>query len=168
MVLAGRIATTDWPALIAGLGEQYNRILVTCETLLRLIWTWEAPSDLLFGRYGLVWGDDVASGMKVNERAVLRELGRLPSHLLVQELPSILLNTEADELSTRLHDLQNQLLNVQLRHEVFDRVIGFEQAIPQVRPPDRVLSLSERMTAAAAFLESWVNFDLDQLGLKVL
>jgi hypothetical protein len=121
------------------------------------------PADWLFGHYVLLWGEEIFPGEQPDTRLVIRDLGRHSSGLLIADLPQAIVVAAEDELNRLVHDFQNSLLNLQLRHEVLERLTTSVGPLPEITLPSRAWAPLERLEEAARVLDRWAEFDLTLL-----
>jgi hypothetical protein len=154
----------DWGRLAERLREKQSSLRVTTVPQLRLLLQAEAPLDFVLGRYEHRWGPDPLAALQVSTWAVWRNAGRLPSRLLVDEVPAAYLTAaDSEAIHKVIHDYQNRLLNMRLRHELLSRLHSFEAAVPPVSLPGREAALPLRIDAILAQLHWWADYYFRQM-----
>jgi hypothetical protein len=119
---------------------------------------YETPLDHLLFSYNLDWGADVLDIVPKSRRLIMRDAGRLPSNIELAELPHIYLTAGDGEMPMVIHDFQNKLLNVQLRHELLVRTNQAIAALPPHALPGRDVSHENRIRAIFEHLHWWANY----------
>lgn len=154
----------DWERLTERLLQRYSSLQVTTARQLRLILQSEATLEFALGRYEHEWGDAALADLQVSNWALWRAAGRLPSRLLVDDVPAAYLTAEDDAaLHKVVHDYQNRLLNMRLQHELLHRLHGFEAAAPPNSLPGPHHSLSARVEAILSHLNWWADYYEQQM-----
>jgi len=161
---ADRLRQVEWDRLAGHLQPHHASIQVTTASQLLLIVRSEAALEFALGRYEHAWGSDPLDGFEVSTQALWRNAGRVPSRLLVDDVPGAYLTTGDEEaLHKVVHDYQNGLLNMRLRHELLYRLHGFEAAVPPEPLPGRDQPLPVRIDAILDQLEWWAAYYLRQI-----
>ena len=124
---------------------------------MRLVASVGMAADHYMGSFENVWGSDVLAGCHADERHVMKSMARQPVRVLVERLPAAYCTVEEPELDKLIHDVQNVLLNIQLRSEVIARRRG--EAAP--RPPDplpgRETPAHQRLAANFCHFRWWAE-----------
>lgn len=159
-----RLRKIDWERLAERLQPYHTCLQVTTARQLRLIVQSEAALELALGRYEHEWGADPLDGVEVSTQAVWRNAGRLPSRLLVEDVPAAYLTAENDDAVHKVvHDYQNRLLNMGLQHELLHRFHGFEAAAPPNPLPGREEPVAARIDAILDQLDWWADYYYRQM-----
>lgn len=154
----------DWERLTERLLKRYSSLQATTARQLRLILQSEAALEFALGRYEYEWGLPVLADLQVSKRAVWRAAARLPSRLLVDDVPAAYLTARDDEaLHKVVHDYQNRLLNMRLQHELLHRLHGFEAAAPPHPLPGQNVPLPARVEAILSHLDWWADYYRQQM-----
>lgn len=154
----------EWDRLAGHLQPHHTSIQVTTASQLLLILHSEAALQFALGRYEHERGSDPLDGLEVSTRVLWRNAGRLASRLLVDDVPGAYLTAGDDEAIHRVvHDYQNRLLNMRLRHELLYRFHGFDAAVPPDPLPGRDQPLSTRIDAILDQLEWWADYYFRQM-----
>ncbi|MGB3714161.1 MAG: hypothetical protein WA996_07000 [Candidatus Promineifilaceae bacterium] len=156
--LADRIASTDWRSVASRIAGEYRGLRLTTPAQLRLVLQLERAADFTLGTFELAWGVDLLSDMEINRWRILRDLARLPSDILIDTLPRSLIVCNDSDLPVLVHDLQNKLLNIQLRTELFSRMEYSVAEMPPVPLPDRSAPNHVRIEAIANQLDWWADY----------
>ncbi|MDX1614443.1 MAG: hypothetical protein R3300_09040 [Candidatus Promineifilaceae bacterium] len=154
---AAKATTTNWDRLSERAVGHYRAIRVTTPGQLRLIVTNDDVADFFLGYYSRIWGSDVLANVEVRHRRVLQNLGRWPSYLAVAEMSQLLVSSDDSELFMLVHDLQNRLLNVQLRNELFSRRLGLAPQTPPIALPEPSAPARQRLEAVSIHLHGWAD-----------
>lgn len=152
------VQSLDWPAVAGALGHQYRGLLVTTAACLRLMAQWARPLAFLLKQYNHVWGRDPLADLTIPNRRLFRDAAGLPSTILVSEMPNGYLTTADDRLDLVVHDYQNHLHNIQLRHELLCRLGRGEKAGPPQPLPGRAAPPLKRIEAILEHLEWWTEY----------
>jgi hypothetical protein len=147
----------DWTAVTQLLDEQYYNLWVTTAAQFRLALRLERPLYSRLRRFNHLWGHDVLADLPSDRRLLFRQAARLPSGLLIDSLPHAYLSQEENDLHPLLHDFQNQLLNIQLQHELLMRSHQLGPAAPPQPLPDRERPSPERVAAIFYQLDWWAD-----------
>jgi hypothetical protein len=95
-----------------------------------------------------MWGADILGDLEVDEETLLRQLARVASEQRVEKVPLMYLTIGDEDVSTLVHDTQNELLKAGLRAELFARMTGRAFDLPDWTPPGREVPQHERVGAA--------------------
>lgn len=156
--IAERISTINWASVASRISGEYRGLRLTTPAQLRLIMQLEGAADITLGIIEHAWGKDLLSELDVERWRVFRELTKFPSDILIDTLPRSLIVSEDNDLPVLVHDLQNKLLNIQLRNELLSRL---EYTVPRTPPqhlPDRSAASKVRIEAIADQLEWWADY----------
>jgi hypothetical protein len=155
---ANRIVSINWRSVASRIAGEYRGLRLTTPAQLRLVLQLEGAADYTLGTFEHAWGIDLLSDLKINRWRILRDLARLPSDILIDTLPRSLIVCNDSDLPVLVHDLQNKLLNIQLRTELLSRM---EYSVAQMPPeplPDRGAPNHVRIEAIADQLEWWAAY----------
>ena len=156
--IAERISTINWASVASRISGEYRGLRLTTPAQLRLIMQLEGAADVSLGIIEHAWGKDLLSELDVERWRVFRELTKLPSDILIDTLPRSLIVSEDNDLPVIVHDLQNRLLNIQLRNELMSRLEYTVPRTPPVQLPDRSAPNKVRIEAIADQLEWWADY----------
>jgi hypothetical protein len=148
-------ATIDWLEVAELLRDQYYNLWVATAAQFRLALRLERPLYSRLRRFNHLWGHDLLADLPSDQRLLFRQAARLPSGLLIDGLPRAYLSQDEDNLHPLLHDFQNQLLNIQLQHELLIRLRQLAPAVPPQPLPDRDRPSPERVEAIFRHLDWW-------------
>jgi hypothetical protein len=163
--LANLIVETDWDAVASRLAPQYRALRVTSPSQLRLVAMREMPADLVFENLEHAWGVDPLADLEVEQPFLLRDLARMPSEMEMMVVPQLFINAPDQDLPMLVHDLQNKLLNVQLRDELYRRFTGREAVAPPKTPTDRSATILERIEAVRRTCRWWAELYAQEMTL---
>jgi hypothetical protein len=155
---AVRLASINWRSVARRIAGEYRGLRLTTPAQLRLVLQLEGAADYALGTFEHAWGLDLLSDLEINRWRILRDLARLPSDILIDTLPRSLIVCNDTDLPVLVHDLQNKLLNIQLRTELFSRM---EYSVAQIPPeplPERGEPNHVRIEAIANQLEWWADY----------
>lgn len=156
--LSGRkILETDWPAVGRRLQKEYSAIEVSALRLFQLSAALDDPLGVVLGQYRHVWGLDPLAELEIAPGRIFRAAARIPLAIYTEELPNACLTSPLNEeaLHKIIHDYQNRLMNVRLRHELLRRLYGVEAVEPPDPLPGRPASPAERISALYQHLDWW-------------
>lgn len=153
-----RIKSTNWKAVADRVTEQYQGLQVSTAAELRMILQFNTPANYHLQSYTHAWGIDPLAGIQISPWRVYRDLARYPSELLLSTLPHTYISTADADLAMLVHDLQNKLLNVQLRNELLCRIDQIEVTLPPYPIPGRDEPISIRIDAICSHLDWWVDY----------
>jgi hypothetical protein len=154
---ATRVSTDGWQRLSERADGHYRSIHVTTAKQLRLLAGIDDAADYFLGYYARIWGQDILGDLDIDHKRVLRDLGRWPSYLALAEMAQLLASSADNELFMLVHDLQNKLLNVQLRNELFSRRLGLKPQAPPITLPEPSAPVQQRLEAVSAHLLGWAD-----------
>lgn len=160
-----RIRAISWRSVASRIAGEYRGMQLSTPVQLRLILQLERAADYALGTYEHAWGSDPIADLDSDRLLVLRDLARLPSDILIDFLPRSLIICDDDDLPVLVHDLQNKLLNVQLRNELFSRVQYSVAAMPPEPLPDRSAPNHVRIEAIANQLDWWADHYHKQMDI---
>ncbi len=155
---ADRITSINWRSVANGIAGEYRGLRLTTPAQLRLVLQLEGAADYTLGTFEHAWGIDLLSDLEIDRWRVLRDLARLPSDILIDTLPRSLIVCNDSDLPVLVHDLQNKLLNIQLRTELFSRMEYSVAEMPPEPLPDRSAPNHVRIEAIANQLEWWADY----------
>jgi hypothetical protein len=152
----GEWSAIDWGEVAGLLQNQYARLEVTTAAQLRLSLAQEQALTYSLMGYDHAWGATLLENLPVSRRATLREAARLPSTIQTTALPGAYLSgKEAYQL---IHDFQNRLLNVHLRHELLVRIHGLAPAVPSEALPEKEAPTWQRIDAILDHAAWWADY----------
>jgi len=145
----------NWVEVTELLRDQYYNLWVATAAQFRLALRLERPLYSRLRHFSHLWGHDLLADLPSDQRLLFRQAARLPSGLLIDGLPRAYLSQDEDNLHPLLHDFQNQLLNIQLQHELLIRLHQLAPAAPPQPLPDRDWPAPERVAAIFYQLDWW-------------
>ncbi len=154
---AKRIVSIDWESVANRIAGEFRGLQLSTPAQLRLILKLEGAADFALGTFEHAWGMDPLENLEIERWRVLRDLATLPSQSLIDTLPRSLIVCEDNDLPVLVHDLQNKLLNIQLRNELFSRAEYSTASIPPKPLPDRRAPNHLRIESIADQLEWWTE-----------
>lgn len=161
--IADRITTINWSTVASRIAGEYRGLQLSTPAQLRLILQLEGAADHVIGTIEHAWGVDLLANLEVSRWRVLRDLARLPSEILIDSLPRSLIVCSDNDLPVLVHDLQNKILNVQLRNELFKRMEYSVADMPPDPLPDRRAANHVRIEAIANHLDWWADYYLREM-----
>jgi len=161
--MAERITSIDWPEVVSRVHLQYRGLRITTPTEFRIMLIYDAPADVQLESYDHAWGLDPIGDLDISQWRVDRDLGRLPSDLQLATLPHAYITTDDADIAMLIHDLQNKLLNIQLRSERQNRMQNRPVVIPSIPLPDRNESTKVRIAAINDHLDWWASHYADAM-----
>jgi hypothetical protein len=155
-----KITLTDWTRLASRLPARTAGLEVTTVEQISLSIMFDRPLDLRFKKTQHSWGPNFLAAFNPTQRQMMRYSARVPSRILVDELPNAyLIRGDSEESENKIiHDFQNKMLNVQLEHELLVRYGLVERFVPPSPVPDRETPAAQRITALFQHLEWWTNY----------
>lgn len=157
------IIEVDWLEVARRAAGHYKGLRITTPSQLRLLLGVESAADYHLQSYDHAWGADALGDLDPVHWRVLRDLGRAPSNLQIAGLSHAYFATDDADLPMLIHDIQNQLLNIQLRNELLGRVDG----MPVVAPPEPLPARSEtaqvRLDAIFQHLGWWADYYTNEM-----
>lgn len=161
--IADRIIAIDWSTVASRIAGEYRGMQLSTPAQLRLILQLEGAADHVIGTIEHAWGVDLLANLETSRWRVLRDLARLPSDILIDTLPRSLVVCSDNDLPVLVHDLQNKILNVQLRNELFKRMEYSASNLPPDPLPDRGEPSHVRIEAIANHLDWWADYYLREM-----
>lgn len=160
-----QITQSDWGKLAAGLPPHTAGMELTTVEQLSLSILFDRPLDLRFKKTQHSWGPNFLAAFNPTDRQIMRYSARVPSRILIEELPNVYLTKPATEESAHkiIHDFQNKMLNIQLEHELLVRYGLVERFKPPTPAPGREAPAAQRIAALFQHLEWWTDYYARQL-----
>lgn len=156
--MAKRITSIDWPAVADRVADQYQGLQVTTAAEMRMMPQFNTSATHYLRSYNHAWGLDPLADIQISPWRVFQDLGRYPSELLLSTLPHRYISTADVDLAMLVHDLQNKLLNIQLRNELLCRIDQVEVPLPPYSIPGRDEPYSIRIDAICSHLDWWTEY----------
>lgn len=147
----------DWLAVAETITGECAALQITTARQLRLAVSYHYPVHYILRSYRHLWGQDVLTDLPVTRRRLWQDAARLPSLLETVQLPQRYLAAADGELSAVIHDFQNKLLNVQLRHELLLRMKIAAKTTPPAPLPPRTDPPAQRIAGIFQHLNFWAN-----------
>jgi hypothetical protein len=148
----------DWPAVKALAANEFTTIGLTTPWHLRLVASVALAQDLYLHTFESLWGSDLLDDCKPSQRHVMRSAAVLPVRVLVEQLSPAYMTVDEAELGDLIHDVQNALLNIQLRNELTARLQGVAPNCPPEPLPGREAPLHQRLAANFGYLRWWSEY----------
>lgn len=161
--LSHRVGSIDWVSVANRVADQYRAVRMTTPKQFRLIVQREMASDFHLNSFDHAWGVEILAGVQAALPRVLRELALTPSEILVSTLPRAYICSHEADLAMLIHDMQNRLLNVQLKHELLCRIEGWPVDLPPSKLPDRDADIRLRLDSAVRHLDWWTNLYVEKM-----
>jgi hypothetical protein len=164
---AERIVSINWESVANRIAGEFRGLQLSTPAQLRLILKLEGSADFALGTFEHAWGVDPLADLDIDRWRVLRDLATLPSQSLIDTLPRSLIVCDDNDLPVLVHDLQNKLLNIQLRNELFSRAEYSTASIPPKPLPDRRAPNHVRIEAIADQLEWWTEHYFREMNVAL-
>ena len=162
---AEMMSAMAWGKVDGRLHEPGMGLHVTTAEQLRLALLLEKPLHVALDRYQYLRGRDVLRELTLPTRAVWRHAARVPSALLIEEVPGAYATAGDDEALHKVaHDYQNRLLNMRLQHELLHRLHDFEPAAPPEPLPGKDAPVATRVNAILDHLAWWVDYYVQEMN----
>lgn len=160
-----KIIQTDWPRLASTLPARTTGLELTTVEQMSLSILFDRPLDLRFKKTQHSWGPNFLAAFNPTQRQIMRYSARVPSRILVDDLPHAYLVSDHSEESQHkiIHDFQNKMLNVQLEHELLVRYGLIERFVPPSPVPGRETPAPQRIAALFQHLEWWTDYYTRQI-----
>lgn len=155
--LPARWAEIPWQTIYHTLPLSYSGLHLTTTSQFRLLNQHHLPIYHLLRHYTLAWGEDCLADLPIAAADYWLHAARFPSQLALVELPIHYLNAADDQLPQLIHDFQNKLQNVQLRHELLSRLLKTPRTAPPEPLPPRTASPDRRIAGIFQHLHWWTN-----------
>lgn len=152
------LSEVDWAAVADRVAGSYSELRIATAAQLRLILRYEYSADYKLNSFSHIWGVDILDELKVSDWSIFRSQGRLASEMLLIDLPSSYVYSNESDLAMLVHDYQNKLLTIQLRHELLCRMMNLKLEFPEQKLPSREAPIDIRLQGIFDHLEWWVNF----------
>ena len=167
---AERVSQINWERLAQHLPQTNGSLHATTVAQFSLMALYNKALDLRFSKYQHKWGIPFLDKLTPSARQILNQAARVPSQILVDELPHSFLtaaNANDDTLNKLIHDYQNRMLNVQLENELLFRLGLIPEKFtqpeplpgPEVAPPDRLTAIFQHLEGWAAFYQTALQPD---------
>ena len=154
---AETIATTNWQQVSDTYKDKFGHIQVTTARLMPLLIQQEMAVAFAISRFHLHSGFDIAAGVDISTEQILRNAANTILQLYVRELPhSFITATDEEMLAMRIHDVQNQLLKVQLQYELLTMLYDLPAKPSPRLQMERTQSREKRMFKLRAHLREWL------------
>lgn len=157
-----QISRINWQALAQYLPKSDDSLHIVTVAQFCLITLYDKALDLRFNKYQHKWGINFLSKLTPSSHQILRQAARVPSQILVDDLPHSYFtaaNTSDETLHKLIHDFQNRMLNIQLENELLFRLGLIPAKFEPPEPlPDRAASPSKRLDAIFHHLDWWADF----------
>lgn len=160
-----KVIQTDWSKLASRLPAHTTGLEITTLEQISLSIMFDRPLDLRFKKLQHTWGPNFLAAFNPTTRQIMRYSARVPSRILIDELPNVYLTQEpSEEVQHKIiHDFQNKMLNVQLEHELLVRYGLVERFKPPTPVPGRETPAPQRIAALFQHLEWWADYYTRQL-----
>lgn len=160
-----KITLTDWGKVATQLPARTAGLELTTVEQMSLSIMFDRPLELRLKKTQHTWGPNFLAAFNPTLRQIMRYSARIPSRILIDELPNAYLTrTDSEEEQHKIiHDFQNKMLNVQLEHELMVRYGLVERFVPPSPVPDRETPASQRVVALFQHLEWWSDYYARQI-----
>lgn len=151
------LSDLDWEKVAELVSDEFTNVLVATPWQLRLAASVEFAIDHNLQLFETIWGSDLLADCRPDKRHIALSAAEIPFQTLVERFPARYLTEGEETLGKLIHDIQNILLNVQLRNEIVAR----KQGIPAQQPPEplpgRETPPHQRIAANFNHLRWWVE-----------
>ena len=154
------LTSVDWTAVAELISNGFTGIMLATPWQLRLVACVEMAQDMCLRSFEQVWVSDVLADCQPVGTHVKRNAAALPLRALVEQLPGRYMTVPEDELGSFIHDVQNILLNIQLRSELMARFRGAPSPQPPGPLPGRGSPPHERVAAIFRQFHWWAEHHL--------
>lgn len=154
---ADTLTSIDWPEVAERVAADYGSLHLCTPRQLQAALQYYSPISLKLRHYDHAWGIDFLADLPVEMRLVFLEAARTPAQIQLEALPSAYLAATDEELGKLVHDFQNRLLNVQLQHELFQRLLKIDRALPDQPLLRREYTFPERVASTMYHLNWWAD-----------
>jgi hypothetical protein len=158
------LGNLDWSTVADRVAGFYKELRVTTAAQLRLILCYNHSADFKLKTFSHVWGVDILDDLDVADWTIYREQARLSSELLLIDLPSNYIYTKRSDLAMLVHDYQNKLLNIQLKHELLCRIMSRKLEFPEQKLPSRGAPIEVRLQGIFDHLEWWADYYFNKMN----
>lgn len=148
----------DWPTVKDLVTNEFTSVGLATPWHLRLVATVALAQDLFLRTFESLWGSDLLVDCKPNPEHVMRSAAVLPVRVLVDQLSPDYMTADEGELGDLIHDVQNALLNIQLRNELTARLQGAPANTPPEPLPGRESPPHQRIAANFRHLRWWSEY----------
>ena len=152
------LTSIDWPAVKDLVANEFTSIGLATPWHLRLVAKVALAQDLYLGTFESLWGSDLLDDCKPEWGHVMRSAAVLPIRVLVEQLSPDYMTVDEAELGDLIHDVQNALLNIQLRNELTARLQGVTASCPPETLPGREAPPHQRLAANFRHLRWWSEY----------
>ena len=152
-----QLTSVDWPTVAKRVASDYGSLHLCTPEQLQAISLWLNPTAVMLRHYEHAWGHNFLAALDVKQTDVLQEAARNAARIHLEQMPSAYLAATDDELGKLVHDYQNKLLNIQLQHELFHRLLGLEKSAPDQPLLGRGSPMPERVESTLDHLNWWAN-----------
>ena len=148
----------DWPTVKDLVTNEFTSVGLATPWQLRLVATVALAQDLFLRTFESLWGSDLLDDCKPDPEHVMRSAAVLPVRVLVDQLSPDCMTADEEELGDLIHDVQNALLNIQLRNELTARLQGAPANTPPETLPGRESPPHQRIAANFRHLRWWSEY----------
>ena len=151
------ISGTDWAKVRELVSNEFTGIMLATPWQLRLLACVDMAQDLYLRSFDQVWGSEVLVDCQPTEYRLMRTAAALPVRILMERFPADYVTTREEDLGDLIHDVQNLLLNVQLRSELMARMRGIPSRHPPEPLPGRETPPHQRVAANLGHFRWWAD-----------
>ncbi len=160
------LVEVDWEIVKENFADNFGRIHLTTTTLLPILVQHDLAVAFAIDRYRIHWGQDIAYAVQASKEQLVSNAAQTVFALYAETLPQGYIYAQDDEsLGAHIHDLQNDLLKVQLQHELLTMLCN----IPVLDTPrldiDPQLPRETRIGLLREHLREWLCFYKQLLDL---
>jgi hypothetical protein len=148
----------DWPVVVELVTSEFTSIGLATPWQLRLVSSVALAQDLYLHTFEPLWGSNLLGDCNPSQQHVMRCAAELPVRGLVEQLSPAYMTADEEELGDLIHDVQNALLNIQLRNELTARVQGVAADCPPEPLPGREAPIHQRLAANFYHLRWWSEY----------
>ena len=146
----------NWIEVLAEHGRRAERLQLITMTQLDLIVMYELPLAFGIGRYRLRDSDHSFVAQPLPFSLLQQNAQRILLELLIDYLPKRYLSSADDELPLLIHDLQNQLLKIQLQYDLLCMLYPLQRhAMPRFNHARQRSSIM-RISDILKHIEQWI------------
>ncbi len=148
----------DWPAVKELVANEFTTVGLATPWHLRLVANVALAQELHLRTFESLWGRDLLGDCKPSQQHVMRSAAVLPVRVLVEQLSPAYMTVDEADLGDLIHDVQNALLNIQLRNELTARLQGVAPSCPPDPLPGREAPPHQRLAANFGHIRWWSGY----------
>ncbi len=148
----------DWPAVVELITNEFTSIGLATPWQLRLVASVALAQDLYLHTFEPLWGSNMLADCRPSRQHMMRCAAELPVRGLLEQLSPAYMTVDEEGLGDLIHDVQNGLLNIQLRNELTARLRGAAADCPPEPLPGREAPVHQRLAANFRHLRWWSEY----------